>query len=110
MKNDKAIRPAKNDKEVPITKTLILDCPMFPFAKSTISRVLDAKIVGIDISMDKFALLLREKPNNNAPVIVLPDLEVPGIKAKDCQKPMIKASLYDQLDWVRSFFPFLSEK
>ena len=71
---------------------------IFLFAKSIISSVLEAKIVGMDISIERLVLLSREKPNIKPLVMVAPDLDVPGTKAKHCHKPIIMASLCVQDD------------
>ena len=77
--------------------------------KSMESNAEEAKIVGIDIISDKLTLLSREKPRSIAPEIVFPDLDVPGIRAKVCQIPIIIASRYDQSLLIRLFLPYLSD-
>ena len=79
-------------------KTLKSVSLIFLFAKSIISSVLEAKIVGMDISIERLVLLSREKPNIKPLVMVAPDLDVPGTKAKHCHKPIIMASLCVQDD------------
>ena len=53
-----------------------------------------ARIVGMDISIEKRAAAVLEKPNPLAAVIVIPDLLVPGINARIWAKPMINAWPY----------------
>ena len=53
----------------------------------------DAIIVGIAISIASLAESCRENPNNRAPDITAPAREVPGISARTCQKPIIRADL-----------------
>ncbi len=45
-------------------------------------RIREAKIIGIDNSIENIAAEERSKPKNLAPVIVTPALLAPGIKAK----------------------------
>ena len=56
-----------------------------------ICKVAAARIVGIDISMEKRAAPVREKPKPLAAVIVMPERLVPGIRASTCARPIIKA-------------------
>src|SRR5690606_8081195 len=50
-------------------------------------------IIGIDKRNENVAAVLRSKPSNNAIVMVIPERDVPGIKATDCAKPIFSASL-----------------
>ena len=49
--------------------------------KSKLVKTKDAKIMGIDKSMEKIAAEDRLNPKKRAPVIVTPALLAPGIKA-----------------------------
>ena len=49
---------------------------------SKIDSVNDARIIGIDKSMENIAAFVRSKPKNLAPVIVTPALLAPGINAR----------------------------
>jgi hypothetical protein len=60
--------------------------------RSSAAKVPEARIVGIDISIDMRAASVRVKPALRAPVIVMPEREVPGIKATACQSPSTSAS------------------
>ncbi len=50
--------------------------------KSKLVKTKDAKIMGIDKSIEKIAADDRLNPKKRAPVIVTPALLAPGIKAK----------------------------
>ena len=50
--------------------------------KSKLVKTKDAKIIGIDKSIEKIAADDRLNPKKRAPVIVTPALLAPGIKAK----------------------------
>ena len=50
-------------------------------SKSKLVKIKDAKIMGIDKSMEKIAADDRLNPKKRAPVIVTPALLAPGIKA-----------------------------
>ena len=50
-------------------------------SKSKLVKIKDAKIMGIDKSMEKIAAEDRLNPKKRAPVIVTPALLAPGIKA-----------------------------
>ena len=50
--------------------------------KSKLVKTKDAKIMGIDKSIEKMAADDRLNPKKRAPVIVTPALLAPGIKAK----------------------------
>ena len=92
-KKESAIRAVKKDKAELMVNSTRFELLKSNRIRSTTSSNEEAKIVGIDIITDKCTLLSLENPSNNAPEIVLPDLEVPGMRAKVCQTPMIKASL-----------------
>ena len=49
---------------------------------SKIDSVNDARIIGIDKSIEKIAAFVRSNPKNRAPVIVTPALLAPGINAR----------------------------
>ena len=51
------------------------------FIKSKLVKTRDAKIIGIDNSIEKIAADDRLNPKKRAPVIVTPALLAPGIKA-----------------------------
>lgn len=51
-------------------------------AKSNSFRQVAAIIVGMEISRDIFVASVLEKPARSAAVIVIPLLEVPGIRAR----------------------------
>ena len=51
------------------------------FIKSKLVKTKDAKIIGIDKSIEKIAADDRLNPKKRAPVIVTPALLAPGIKA-----------------------------
>ena len=63
-----------------------------PPIRSKLVRLPDAKIVGIDINIEIRSASLRVKPAHNAPVIVIPEREVPGIRAIACHSPNLIAS------------------
>ena len=52
----------------------------------------EAMIVGIDINIEIRAASFRVKPAHKAPVIVIPDREVPGMRAIACHSPHFNAS------------------
>lgn len=60
---------------------------------STDNKAPDAIIVGIAINIANLAESCRENPNSRAPDITAPAREVPGISARACQKPIIRADL-----------------
>ena len=60
---------------------------------STDNKAPDAIIVGIAINIANLAESCRENPNSRAPDITAPAREVPGISARTCQKPIIRADL-----------------
>ena len=49
---------------------------------SKIDSVNDARIIGIDKSIENIAAFVRSNPKNLAPVIVMPALLAPGINAR----------------------------
>ena len=49
---------------------------------SKIDSVNDARIIGIDKSIENIAAFVRSNPKNLAPVIVTPALLAPGINAR----------------------------
>ena len=49
---------------------------------SKIESVNDARIIGIDKSIENIAAFVRSNPKNLAPVIVMPALLAPGINAR----------------------------
>ena len=53
-----------------------------PFIKSKLVRAKEAKIIGIDKSIENIAADGLLNPRTRAPVIVTPALLAPGIKAK----------------------------
>jgi hypothetical protein len=55
--------------------------------------MLAAIITGIDNRKENRAASVLEKPKKSAAVIVIPDLDVPGITAKICDRPIIKPKL-----------------
>ena len=55
---------------------------------SPIRRTPEPKIVGIDSTNEMWVAALFVKPLNREPVMQQPDLEAPGITAKDCQNPI----------------------
>ena len=55
---------------------------------SMLVRIREAKIIGIDNSIENIAAEERSNPKNLAPVIVTPALLAPGIKAKIWNKPI----------------------
>ncbi len=50
------------------------------------------RITGMESKKENLALEVLEKPRNKAALMVMPDLEVPGIKAKAWAKPIIRAT------------------
>lgn len=54
-------------------------------------RTTAPKIAGIDIKNENSKAIAGLSPNNNAAVIVVPEREIPGIIAKTCAHPTIKA-------------------
>ena len=52
----------------------------------------EAKIIGIDKSIENLTAFMRSNWRNLAPVMVTPALLAPGIKAITCHKPMINDS------------------
>ena len=93
IKKESVNRATINDKKIANAMLLRFEFVEPRLVKSKVSRTLDANIVGMDIIIDRFVLLSREKPSINAPVIVFPDRDVPGINAADCHNPMKIASL-----------------
>ena len=57
-----------------------------------LSNVIAASITGIDNSKEYLEASYRLKPINKPAVIIIPDLLVPGIRAKIWNNPMMKAS------------------
>ena len=60
--------------------------------RSRLESMPDANMVGIDISIENRVASFRVNPAHRAPVIVIPDLEVPGIRAMACHSPSLAAS------------------
>ena len=63
-------------------------------------------MVGIAIRKLNFEAVLLSKPKNSPVEIVIPDLEVPGIKDKDCAKPIMIASR-NVMSFIFDFSGFL---
>ena len=59
-----------------------LDC------KSCMPKIPAPAIIGIDNKNENFAESLGENPKNKDIVIVIPDLDIPGIIANACPKPI----------------------
>ena len=59
--------------------------------KSRIVKTKDAKIMGMDKSIENIVAEDLSNPRKRAPVIVTPALLAPGINASTWNKPMIKA-------------------
>jgi len=76
---------------------------MFPPMRSNAVKVPEARIVGIDINIEMRAASFRVNPAQRAPVIVMPEREVPGIKAMACQSPNINASRHVRVSILRWF-------
>lgn len=91
----KAAKPEKNEKTAAISP-IFADCQSALKITSDPNNVPDAIIVGIDISIDMFALSKRLKPSCLAPIIVIPERDDPGIKAIACQIPILQASIKSQ--------------
>ena len=53
----------------------------------------DIEIAGIPIRKDSLAAVFLSIPENNAEVKVTPDLETPGMIARDCEKPNNRISM-----------------
>ena len=49
-------------------------------------------MTGIESKNEKFALPLWLNPKKSAAVIVMPDLETPGMSATACAKPIMRAN------------------
>lgn len=93
INNESDNRAAMNDRKTANATLLRFKFVESIRIKSKDNSTLDANIVGMDIIIDRFVLLSREKPSIKAPVIVFPDRDVPGINATDCHSPMKMASL-----------------
>ena len=91
----KAAKPEKNEKTAAISP-IFADCQSALKITSDPNNVPDAIIVGIDISIDMFALSKRLKPSCLAPIIVIPERDDPGIKAIACHIPILQASIKSQ--------------
>ena len=101
---------AKNDINDADNKTVALEFLKSTFITSNDSNNVDANIVGIDIIIDRLTQETRENPWNKPPDIVFPERDVPGIKARACQTPIIKASLCVQSLLSRFLGPYLSAR
>ena len=51
------------------------------------------KLIGMDIKNENNIALFLLKPDNKPPLIVVADLEIPGIKENICKKPIFIQSL-----------------
>ena len=101
---------AKNDINDADNKTVALEFLKSTFITSNDSNNVDANIVGIDIIIDRLIQETRENPWNKPPDIVFPERDVPGIKARACQTPIIKASFCVQSLLSRFLEPYLSAR
>ena len=64
---------------------------LVPIIKSKLVKTKDAKIIGIDKSIENIAAEDLSNPKKRAPVIVTPALLAPGINANTWNTPIIKA-------------------
>lgn len=100
MKNEITNIETMNETENPIVKTLSsigLNPIPLCLKYERISNKLAPVIVGIAKKNENSAPKFLEQPNNKAPNMVAPDLEVPGTKASVWKIPIKKDVLYDNL-------------
>ena len=83
-----AVMHATNDAKIDWCKFTFIEGL---FIRSYVLKIREAKIIGIDKSIENIAADERSKPKNLAPVIVTPALLAPGINAKTWKIPMINA-------------------
>ena len=83
-----AVMHATNDAKIDWCKFILIEGL---FIRSYVLKIREAKIMGIDKSIENIAADERSKPKNLAPVIVTPALLAPGINAKTWKIPMINA-------------------
>ena len=83
-----AVIHATNDAKIDCVKFTLIEGL---FIRSYVLKIREAKIMGIDKSIENIAADERSKPKNLAPVIVTPALLAPGINAKTWKIPMINA-------------------
>lgn len=72
------------------------------------SNIEAQKLIGIDIKNENNIALFLLKPDNKPPLIVVADLETPGIRENICKKPIFKESLYVILYKFISLFVLFS--
>ena len=83
-----AVIHATNDAKIDWCKFILIEGL---FIRSYVLKIREAKIMGIDKSIENIAADERSKPKNLAPVIVTPALLAPGINAKTWKIPIINA-------------------
>ena len=76
--------------EIKATKRGPYDINWFPLIELKISTKAAKDIAGIPSKKENFAASTLFQPNKRAMVMVIPDLDTPGIIAKDCAKPIKK--------------------
>ena len=69
--------------------------------RSSAVKLPEAMMVGIDINIEIRAASFLVKPAHKAPVIVIPDREVPGIRAIACHIPNLIASVHVKVSIFR---------
>lgn len=79
----------------PTSKKIASYSPIMPYFIKNLTplRIEAPNMTGIDKKKENSALALREQDKSMAPKIVTPLLDVPGIKARSCMAPIIKAYL-----------------
>ena len=77
-------------KELKIATIIAENVKEFSFCKSKAPRNPAPKTIGIESKNENFADFFGETPKNKDATIVNPDLEIPGIIANACTKPIIK--------------------
>ena len=61
------------------------------------TEIEEREIAGMPKRKENFAASYLFHPDINAVEIVIPDLDVPGISANDCQQPILKEFFKDQV-------------
>ena len=96
-KNEIAAYPETADVRIPIQKKGVVR-----FSKTyPIFRIPAPKIMGMDKRKENFAALDRLNPKKRAMVMVIPEREVPGMRATACMVPMALACHHERSIKVR---------
>ena len=90
--------------EIKATKRGPYDINWFPLIELKISTKAANDIAGIPSKKENFAASTLSQPSKSAIVMVIPDLETPGIIARDWAKPMRK--LFVKLWFFNEIFLF----